>query len=66
MWVEVCRECEKPFVITGGRTGPIIDREEIDCPHCGANWGSERIADVFHTRPLTSVELKEWQAERQK
>jgi hypothetical protein len=48
--------CGLPFMVSGGRTGPMIDSEEIECPHCRHVCGSERIADVFHTRKLTDDE----------
>lgn len=54
--------CSKPFMVSGGRTGPIIDRETIDCPHCGHICGSSRIADVFHTRKLTDDEQARYDA----
>ena len=54
--IEKCRKCGDLFVVEGGQTGPMIDSEDIKCPHCGALWGSERIADVFRTRSLTSAE----------
>lgn len=55
-----CKECGKPFGLSGGCTGPMIDREDIICPHCGAICGSERIADVFRTRKLTPAEAAEY------
>lgn len=39
----------------------MIDEESINCPHCGHECGSARIADVFHTRPMTSEELADYQ-----
>ena len=38
----------------------MIDREDINCPHCGALWGSARIADVFIKRKLTQEEEAEY------
>jgi DNA-directed RNA polymerase subunit RPC12/RpoP len=58
--IEECRKCGKPFVVSGGHTGPMIDSEDINCPHCGGLWGSDRIADVFTTRKLTSAEEAEY------
>ena len=57
--IEECRSCRKPFKITGGHTGPMIEREYINCPYCNALWGSERIADTFSTHKLTPVEAAE-------
>ena len=42
----------------------MIDREEINCPHCGATWGSERVADVFSTAPLTPEQEKAYEAKK--
>lgn len=53
--------CGLPFMVKGGHTGPMIDEESINCPHCGHECGSARIADVFHTRPMTSEELADYQ-----
>jgi DNA-directed RNA polymerase subunit RPC12/RpoP len=65
--IEECRKCSKPFVVSGGRTGPVINREdpvmdqaEIDCPHCGDMWGGALIADGFQTRKLTPDEEAEY------
>lgn len=55
-------KCVQPFMVRGGHTGPMIDRETIDCPHCGHICGSDRIADVFHTRKLTPEEQAEYDA----
>lgn len=54
--------CSKPFMVMGGRTGPMIDRETIDCPHCGHVCGERRIADVFQTRPLNPEEQAAYDA----
>jgi len=51
-----CGVCGEPFMVSGGVTGPMIDRESIDCPHCGASNGGARIADVYLTRKLTAEE----------
>ena len=58
--IEECCACGKPFEVRGGHTGPIIEREEIACPHCDAVWGSERIADMFSTYKLTSAQEAEY------
>jgi hypothetical protein len=58
-WIEECKKCGQPFRIEGGKTGPMIDSEDIDCPHCGDVWGSRRIADVFRTYPLTAEDAAE-------
>jgi hypothetical protein len=44
----------------------MIDREDIDCPHCGETWGSARIADVFRTRKLTAAEEAEYAQKKPK
>ncbi len=54
--VERCLKCGNPFVVFGGHSGPRIDRDEIVCPYCAALWGTERIADVFHTRRMSPAE----------
>jgi transcription initiation factor TFIIIB Brf1 subunit/transcription initiation factor TFIIB len=53
-----CQKCGELFFVSGGETGPMIDREEIICPHCGAVCGSDRIADVFRTRKPTPEEAR--------
>ena len=58
--IEECGECGEAFAVLGGHTGPMIDLEDINCPHCGALWGTERIADVFKTRKLTPAEESEY------
>jgi len=59
-WIEECPNCDRPFRVTGGRTGPIIDFEDITCPHCRHVCGRERIADVFITTPLSDQEEKDY------
>lgn len=56
-----CRACKQPFLVEeiGGR-GPFQEREDIDCPHCGVDYGSERTAGVFQVRALTDDEEAEW------
>jgi len=62
----ICKSatCGLPFMVIGGKTGPMIDRETIDCPHCGHECGSDRIADTFRTRKLTAEEQADYDAER--
>lgn len=43
-----------------GARGMFRDREEIDCPHCGANYGSKKTAGVITTRALTEEEEADW------
>lgn len=59
-WIQECAACHKPFSVSGGRTGPMIDWEDIICPHCGAKCGGDRIADVFHTEKLTPEQEREY------
>ncbi len=58
--------CRKPFAVLGGGTGPMIDREDIECPHCGTVWGAERIAGVFQTRALTPSEAAEYEESKKR
>lgn len=61
---ETCKECAEPFAIEGGHTDPIIDCENIRCPHCKAVNGGDRIADMFRTRKLTRAEEAEYRAKK--